>query len=117
MIKAKIIDRYPHEGNDRHYYPFPNSISEFCFPSGIQLKYVQGSPEYFNFNLTDSNGSYIYGSCLIFDEEPSRAMKDKLRSQYVKNASSIRTIKAICILSHYSFNNAFKDILCQLYRM
>lgn len=44
-------------------------------------------------------------------------MKEKLRQYHVKNISTIRTIKAICILSHYSFNAAFKDVLCQLYRM
>jgi len=48
-FKAKIIDRYPPEGEDRHYYPFPISISDFCFPSGILLTTEQGSPEYFNF--------------------------------------------------------------------
>jgi len=52
-LKAKIIDRYPKEGLDRHYYPFPASISDFCFPSGITLKTEYGQPEYFNFNLTD----------------------------------------------------------------
>ena len=41
-IKAKIIDRYPPEGQDRHYYPFPASISDFCFPSGISLKTTYG---------------------------------------------------------------------------
>lgn len=76
------------------------------------LKTTCGSPEHFNFSLTDQNGVFIYGSCLIFDEEPSKAFKEKLRSYYVKNVSNIRTIKAICILSHYSFNSAFKDILC-----
>ena len=116
-IKAKVLDRYPPEGKDRHYYPFPTSISDFCFPSGISLKYQSGSPEFFNFNLTDMNGIYIYGSCLIFDEEPSRALREKLRQYHVRSTSQIRTIKAICILSHYSFNAAFKDILCQLYRM
>ena len=35
-IKAKVIDRYPQQ--DRPYYPFPLTISDFCFPSGIFLK-------------------------------------------------------------------------------
>jgi hypothetical protein len=52
-IKAKVLDRYPPEGKDRHYYPFPLSISDFCFPSGIMLKTEEGTPEYFNFSLTD----------------------------------------------------------------
>ena len=35
-MKPKIIDRYPKE--DRHYYPCPANISDFCFPSAISLK-------------------------------------------------------------------------------
>jgi hypothetical protein len=116
-LKARVLDRYPFYGQDRHYYPFPHSISDFCFPAGIMLKTVAGQPEFFNFSLTDQDGVYIYGSCLVFDEEPSKAFKEKLKSYYVKNIQNIRTLKAICILSHYSFNNSFKEILKQLYRM
>jgi hypothetical protein len=50
-LKAKVIDRYPVQ--DRHYYPFPTNISEFCFPSGVVLKTEYGPPEFFNFILTD----------------------------------------------------------------
>jgi hypothetical protein len=38
-LKAKVLDRFPGEGKDRHYYPFPASIGDFCFPSGISLKF------------------------------------------------------------------------------
>jgi hypothetical protein len=35
-LKAKILDRYPPEAQDRHYYPLPSrEVSEFCFPSGV----------------------------------------------------------------------------------
>ena len=47
----------------------------------------------------------------MVDEEPSKYFKEKLKSYYVKNIPNIRTLKAICILSHYSFNNSFKEIL------
>ena len=103
-MKPKVIDRYPADGNDRHYYPFPTTISDFCFPSGIVLKTEQGLPEFFNFSLTDGDGTHIYGTALIFDEELSQAFKDKLRSLYVKGIEKLRSVKAICILSHYSFN-------------
>jgi len=116
-MKPRIIDRYPPEGKDRHYYPFPSVISDFCFPSGIILKSEYGQPEFFNFILTDGDGNHIYGTCLIFDEDLSSAFKETLKSYHVRNVSQVRGIKAICILSHYSFNNAFKDILKQLYRM
>lgn len=116
-LRAKILDRYPPEGNDRKYYPFPNAIADFVFPSGITLKTEQGSPEFFNFSLTDQDGNHIFGTCLLFDEEPSAAFKEKMKSLYVKNVNEVRPIKALCILSHYSFNEAFKEILKQLFRM
>lgn len=116
-LKAKVIDRFPPEGHDRHYYDFPATIADFCFPSGIQFKLEYGPPEFFNFNLTDSNGDSIYGTCLIFDEDLSEAFQEKLRKENVKNVQKVRGVKAICILSHYSFNTAFKEILKQLYRI
>ena len=83
-LKAKILDRYPAEGQDRHYYPLPSrEVSEFCFPSGVQLKTEVGQPEYFNFSLTQQEGDRIFGTVLIFDEEPSEAFKEKLKSYNV----------------------------------
>ena len=70
-LKAKVIDRYPHQ--DRHYYPFPANISDFCFPSGITLKTEFGQPEFFSFMLTDQDGHNIFGTSLIFDENLSLA--------------------------------------------
>ena len=73
QLKARVLDRYPRE--DRFYYPFPQSICDFCFPSGIMLKTEEGSPEFFYFSLTDQEGSMIYGTCLIFDESLSEAFR------------------------------------------
>ena len=75
-MKPKIIDRYPKE--DRHYYACPANISDFCFPSAVQLKNESAPPEFFNFSLTDENGTHIFGTALIFDEDLSQAFKDKL---------------------------------------
>jgi len=52
-MKPRVLDRYPPEGQDCHYYPFPTNISDFCFPSGSVLKQDYGQPEFFNFILTD----------------------------------------------------------------
>jgi hypothetical protein len=49
------------------------------------LKFEEGSPEFFNFSLTDQDGTQIFGSCLIFDEAPSQAFKERLRNVHVKN--------------------------------
>lgn len=116
-LVAKIIDRYPPEGEDRSYYPFPVSINEFCFPSGVAIKTETGTPEFFNFLLTDQDGFQIYCTCLIFDEDLSESFKEKLASYHVKNPEKVRGLKAICILSHHCFYSQFKDILKQLYRM
>ena len=37
--------------------------------------------------------------------------KEKLKKMYVRKYQSLRVLKAICILSHYSFNAGFKEIL------
>jgi hypothetical protein len=116
-LKAKVIDRYPPEGQDRHYYPFPINFSEFCFPSGIVLKTDYGPPEYFNFILTDQDGNHIFCTCLIFDEDLSLAFMNLLASYHVRSPEKVRALKAICILSHHCFNQQFKEILKQVYRM
>mmetsp|Transcript_38156 Transcript_38156/g.58195 ORF Transcript_38156/g.58195 Transcript_38156/m.58195 type:complete len:134 (-) Transcript_38156:3270-3671(-) len=110
-MQAKVLDRYPPQGEDRPYYPFPRNIYDFVFPSGIMLKFQEGFPEFFSFSLTCGEGTRVYGTCLIFDEEPSMAMKKKLKRMYVKNSSKARILKSIGILSHYSFTAGFKEIL------
>lgn len=44
-------------------------------------------------------------------------MKLKLKSNFVSNVDDIYTQKAICILSHYSFMDSFKEALKQIYRI
>ena len=70
-LKARVLDRYPPQ--DRHYYPLPMNISDFCFPSGISLQTTYGQPESFNLMLTDQDGARIYCTCLLFDEDLSKA--------------------------------------------
>ncbi len=67
-FQAKVLDRYPNAIKDRHYYQYPDSLSQFCFPSGIQFTKYRSTPSYFSFNLTDSEGQHIYGTTLLFDE-------------------------------------------------
>lgn len=69
------------------------------------MKSDYGPPEYFNFILTDQDGNHIYCTCLIFDEDLSNGFKNLLASYHVKNAEQVRALKAICILSHHSFND------------
>lgn len=120
-FQAKVLDRYPPYPYDRSYYEFPgSSLSQFCFPSGIQFTQERTVPTHFNFILTLANGQRVYGTSLIFDETLSTEMKNVLKTQghvYNVNLDAIFTQKAICILSHYSFMDSFKEVLKQLYRI
>ena len=42
-----------------------------------------------------AEGSQIFGSCLVFDEEPSRAFKEKLKYSYYLKPAGIRVLKSI----------------------
>ena len=114
-FEAKVIDRYPPE--NRQYYQFPESLSQFCFPGGIQLASERQMPSYFSFILTDAEGQRIYGTALVFDEVLSAELKLQLRNEYVKEVDNVYSQKAICILSHYCFMDSFKEVLKQLYRI
>lgn len=66
-FQARVLDRYPPE--DRPYYPFPGeTLSHFCFPSGIVFATERGVPTHFSFMLTDAAGARIYGTAVTFDE-------------------------------------------------
>jgi hypothetical protein len=68
--------------------------------------------------LTDAAGQRIYGTALVFDENLSNEMKTRVRSKgHVYNLDSVYSQKAICILSHFSFLESFKETLKQLYRI
>ena len=57
---------------------------------------------------------------MLFDEDLSYALKAKIRNlqpQLRNLKHDVLGTKAICILSHFSFNHAFKEILKQLYRI
>ena len=73
----KVLDRYPPE--DRPEMPFHESISNFCFPMGIQLHRAHIPPNSFHFILTGAEGQRNYGSVLFFDEQCPRGLKRKLR--------------------------------------
>lgn len=116
-----MLDRFPPFQHDRPYYPFPgDSLSQFCFPSGIQFTTERSVPTHFSFILTDAGGQHIYGTALIFDETLSTEMKNQLRTRghvYNVNIDNIYSQKAICILSHYAFIDSFKEVLKQVYRI
>jgi len=62
-------------------------------------------------------GEHSYVTCLLFDDLPSKRVIDQLKEAEVKNIEQIRVPKIIAIVSHFSFMDAFKEVLMQLYRI
>ena len=52
-IKPRLLDHYP---KNRHYYPLPPNIADFCFPQGVTLSTEAGQPEFFNFSIMCADG-------------------------------------------------------------
>jgi hypothetical protein len=67
--------------------------------------------------LTDAAGARIYGTAVTFDETLTPELRTQVRSKGHVYAEQIYTQKAICVLSHYSFIDSFKEVLKQLYRI
>jgi len=114
-FNPSVLDKYPFA--HRHGYSFSRKIAEFCFPHGINLTAEHQVPHAFDFVLTDSDGSHIFGSCLSFSEKPSVAIQKKLKHAKIEHVEKVWTQKAICILSHFSFSESFKLALKKIYQI
>lgn len=114
-FRPTILDRYPPV--DRPDEPFQPQIASFCFPSGMKLHREHNSPKSWSFILTGSMGQRTYGTCLIFDEEPSLSLKRRLQNAHIEDFANVWTQKAICIISRFSFFESFKMVLNQFYRI
>lgn len=67
--------------------------------------------------LTDSGGQRIYGTALTFDETLSPELRAQVRAKGHVHVDQVFSQKAICVLSHFSFLESFKEVLKQLYRI
>lgn len=132
ILETQIIDKVPlqdHEGMNP-----PDQFSGFCFPTGIQFKTDPSKPIFFTFVLTDQYSTKYFAACLQFYEP---AGIQDLIHLFVNSKESTSSIslpmwfdtqknekdpvvyqpKALCLLSHWPFFSAFREILTQLYTL
>jgi len=123
-LEASVLDCFP-EKDAHEDCPFPRGVCEFIFPSGLQPLIAEKEPTLFSFVLTDAFGVKMHGVCLHIYEEVdlSRPKYANLLRQFwdgdeteLDNAK-VYIPKALTILSHYPFYNAFSTFLRQLYRI
>lgn len=75
-------------------------------------------PKSFSFILTDIDGNRTFTSVLHFDEAAAPFLKALVpKGKSPINLDKLQCPKAIAIVSHHSFQDAFKQILTQLYRI
>ena len=80
-------------------------------------------PLSFSFILTDVDGNRTYTTVLYFDEGAPQYLKNKIpigRSKgkfRPEELDKIQCPKAICIVSHHSFIDAFRTMLTQIYQI
>ncbi|PVD19799.1 hypothetical protein C0Q70_20290 [Pomacea canaliculata] len=129
--KPTILGRYPEE--DYENFPLPESVPMFCLPMGATVeswsaKAKHPLPTFSTFILTLAGGEKVYGAAVSFYEEfPESQLTDmQMRALGLKNRSireqyniqrTVHVRKAICLLSHWPFFDAFKKFLSQLYKM
>ncbi|KAK7491704.1 hypothetical protein BaRGS_00016960 [Batillaria attramentaria] len=129
--KSTILGRYPEE--DYENFPLPESVPMFCLPMGATIecwsaKAKHPMPGFSTFILTQSGGDKVYGAAVSFYEEhqESQLTDMQMRALGLKNRSireqfniqkTVHVRKAICLLSHWPFFDAFKKFLSQLYKI
>jgi hypothetical protein len=125
LFQPSKLSQYPAE--DRKDVPFPAGIPLFCFPNGLEVLLDSKSPTFFSFVQTSDTGSHILGCCLVIYEPIAPLQRTNLKQLYLQLnetevASKIETSrlfvpKCLCFISTWPFVEAFKKLLCQLYRI
>jgi len=125
LYSAVVTDRYPLvDHSDVH---FPDGVTLFCFPKGIEITTEPKSPSFYSFVHTSENGVHMIGCCLIFYEPLNDQQGNSLRGLLEKyedislgedfNPQLFFVPRCLCIVSHWPFLLSFKKILCQFYRL
>eukprot|EP01105_Mastigella_eilhardi_P007921 TRINITY_DN1962_c0_g1_i1.p1 TRINITY_DN1962_c0_g1~~TRINITY_DN1962_c0_g1_i1.p1 ORF type:complete len:858 (+),score=210.02 TRINITY_DN1962_c0_g1_i1:143-2575(+) len=114
-FKGTLLERVPEQ--DYLDAALPPHTWMFCFPNGIKLEKRAQHPNFFIFVLTNVDGSRFYGAALTF-YQPC-AVHPPLPPQLAETTSKDRVFMptCLCLLSHYQFFTAFKEILCELLRV
>jgi hypothetical protein len=111
--EPQLLDRYPLV--DHPDRPFPDAVAQFCFPTGVALRFEMDLPSFFTFVLTDTKGTELYGACLTF-YEPQDIDLSAINVQ-TPVGSVVCAPKAICLLSRWPFYKTFRKFLFHLYRL
>ena len=131
-LQPMMIDSYPNrsysDGTSLPSGPLPM----FVFPDGCQPCSYAKDPQLFSFVLTDERGTRVFGTALtIYDEVLGRShLTDVLHKSGYKGtlkafdsgsngtpSEFVFLPKVLVVLSHYSFYNAMKVFLQQLFRI
>jgi hypothetical protein len=74
------------------------------------------TPNFFNFILTNDEGTRVYVSVLTLKENPmDPQLEPALKAFNISNVKDILVPKALIIVSHYSFTQNFREFLKSLY--
>ena len=125
QFEPSITDQYPLvEYPDS---PFPSGVPLFCFPNSLEIYTQSKSPSFFSFVQTSESGAHILGSCLVLYEPITPAARAAVIKLYestddteiLEHVKTKRLLvpKCLCLISTWPFIDAFKKILCQLYRL
>ncbi|CAL1526082.1 unnamed protein product [Lymnaea stagnalis] len=128
---ASVLGRYPLE--DYNEFPLPQTVSMFCLPMGATVEvWAAGAqhpvPSFSTFIFTGAGGEKVYGAAVSFYEEyneenlsdqqmRSLGLKNRQIRQQLPILKTVHVRKAIALLSHWPFFDAFKKFLSQLYKI
>ena len=124
FYNASITDRYPiTDHSDNH---FPEGLTLFCFPNGVEICTEPSNPLFYSFVNTSEYGAHMMGCCLIFYEPLNlnqlASLKKIVKEYEGPEAADRLTLsqyfipRCLCIVSNWPFILSFKKILCQFYR-
>jgi len=105
-FEPELLSCYPTTEHEDFKLDF-QAVSLLCFPRGIILALEPSLPRFFTFVLTGADGKEVYGAALLFYE--ALDVDEQQQTRY--------SAKAMCVLSHFPFYQAFRQLLNQLYQI
>lgn len=105
-FEPELLGCYPTVEHEDFKLDF-QAVSLLCFPRGIILALEPSLPRFFTFVLTGADGKEVYGAALLFYE--ALDVNEQQETRY--------SAKAMCVLSHFPFYQAFRQLLNQLYQI
>lgn len=125
QFEPSITDQYPLV--ESRGSPFPSGVPLFCYPNALEIYTESRSPSFFSFVQTSESGAHILGCCLMLYEPITDGAREALVKAYesCEDKEGFAAVmkgrllvpKCLCVISTWPFIDAFKKILCQLYRI